>query len=91
MRIAQRRTKTWHFIAIVSLAVGNLAALVQRNVKRLLAYSSVAQAGYMLAGVVVGLAVDAAMPAFDFLHDAPPFGFLRHVEVEFRAAPFFGV
>jgi len=38
-------------VAIVSLAVGNLAALVQRNVKRLLAYSSVSHAGFMLIGV----------------------------------------
>ena len=32
----------------VSLAVGNIAALAQRNVKRLLAYSSVSHAGFML-------------------------------------------
>jgi len=38
-------------VAIVSLAVGNLAALVQRNVKRLLAYSSVSHAGFMLIAV----------------------------------------
>ena len=35
-------------IAIASLAIGNLAALVQRNVKRMLAYSSVSHAGFML-------------------------------------------
>ncbi|HZB23622.1 MAG TPA: NADH-quinone oxidoreductase subunit N [Gaiellaceae bacterium] len=35
-------------IAIASLAVGNLAALVQRDVKRMLAYSSVSHAGFML-------------------------------------------
>jgi NADH-quinone oxidoreductase subunit N len=35
-------------MACASLAVGNLAALVQRNVKRMLAYSSIAQAGFML-------------------------------------------
>ena len=35
-------------IACVSLAVGNIAALVQRSVKRLLAYSSVSHAGFML-------------------------------------------
>jgi NADH-quinone oxidoreductase subunit N len=35
-------------VAIASLAVGNLAALVQRNVKRMLAYSSVSHAGFML-------------------------------------------
>jgi NADH-quinone oxidoreductase subunit N len=35
-------------IACASLAIGNLAALVQRNVKRILAYSSVSHAGFML-------------------------------------------
>ena len=38
-------------IACASLAVGNLAALVQRNVKRLLAYSSISHAGFMLIAV----------------------------------------
>jgi len=38
-------------IACASLVVGNLAALVQTNVKRLLAYSSIAQAGFMLIPV----------------------------------------
>ena len=40
-------------IAIVSLAWGNIAALVQRNVKRILAYSSVSHAGFMLIAVAV--------------------------------------
>jgi NADH-quinone oxidoreductase subunit N len=35
-------------LACASLAVGNLAALVQKNVKRMLAYSSISQAGFML-------------------------------------------
>jgi NADH-quinone oxidoreductase subunit N len=38
-------------LAIVSLAVGNLAALAQRDVKRLLAYSSVSHAGFMLIAI----------------------------------------
>jgi NADH-quinone oxidoreductase subunit N len=38
-------------IAVASLAIGNLAALVQTNVKRLLAYSSVSHAGFMLIGL----------------------------------------
>jgi len=38
-------------IAAVTMTVGNLAALPQRNVVRLLAYSSVAQSGYLLMGV----------------------------------------
>ncbi len=37
--------------AVVSMIVGNVLALSQRNVKRLLAYSSIAQAGYVLIGV----------------------------------------
>jgi NADH-quinone oxidoreductase subunit N len=41
-------TATIAAIAVASLAVGNLAALVQRNVKRLLAYSSISHAGFML-------------------------------------------
>ena len=41
-------TVTIAVIACASLAVGNLAALVQRNVKRMLAYSSISQAGFML-------------------------------------------
>ena len=41
------------FIVCASLAVGNLAALVQRRVKRLLAYSSISHAGFMLIGIAV--------------------------------------
>jgi proton-translocating NADH-quinone oxidoreductase chain N len=39
-------------ISVVTMTVGNLVALWQDNVKRLLAYSSIAQAGYVLIGVV---------------------------------------
>jgi len=39
-------------IAILTLIYGNLAALPQTNVKRLLAYSSIAHAGYLIVGVV---------------------------------------
>jgi NADH-quinone oxidoreductase subunit N len=38
-------------LAVASMFVGNLLALAQRNIKRLLAYSSIAQAGYILVGV----------------------------------------
>jgi len=41
-------------IAVLTMTVGNLAALVQRNIKRMLAYSSIAQAGYLLVGIVSG-------------------------------------
>jgi NADH-quinone oxidoreductase subunit N len=42
------------FVAAASMIVGNLAAIAQSSVKRLLAYSSVAQGGYMLIGVLAG-------------------------------------
>jgi NADH-quinone oxidoreductase subunit N len=41
-------------LAIVTMTVGNLAALTQSNLKRMLAYSSIAHAGYLLIGVVAG-------------------------------------
>jgi NADH-quinone oxidoreductase subunit N len=41
------------FIAILSILVGNLSALAQTNPKRMLAYSSVAQSGFILIGLVV--------------------------------------
>ncbi|MCX7936418.1 MAG: NADH-quinone oxidoreductase subunit N [Chlorobi bacterium] len=46
-----------HVLAISAAAtiiVGNIAAVVQKRVKRMLAYSSVAHAGYMLIGLVAG-------------------------------------
>ena len=39
-------------LAIATMTIGNLAALTQTNVKRMLAYSSIAHAGYVLIGVV---------------------------------------
>jgi NADH-quinone oxidoreductase subunit N len=46
-------------LACASLAVGNLAALVQRRVKRLLAYSSISHAGFMLIGIATANALGA--------------------------------
>jgi NADH-quinone oxidoreductase subunit N len=40
-------------LAVVTMTVGNVAALTQSNLKRMLAYSSIAHAGYLLIGVVV--------------------------------------
>jgi len=41
-------------VAVLSLTVGNLAALTQTNIKRLLAYSSIGHIGYILLGLVAG-------------------------------------
>ncbi|HEU4964752.1 MAG TPA: NADH-quinone oxidoreductase subunit N [Bacilli bacterium] len=54
-------------LAAVTMVVGNIAALAQRNIKRLLAYSSVAQAGYLLVPLAVlghGSGEDAIWLAF---------------------------
>jgi NADH-quinone oxidoreductase subunit N len=39
-------------LSIISMTVGNLAAIVQKDLKRLLAYSAVAHAGYVLIGIL---------------------------------------
>jgi NADH-quinone oxidoreductase subunit N len=44
-------------LAIATMTLGNVVALVQRNVKRMLAYSSIAHAGYILVGMAA-LAID---------------------------------
>ncbi len=41
-------------LAVLTMTVGNLIALTQRNIKRMLAYSSIAHAGYLLISLVVG-------------------------------------
>lgn len=41
-------------VAIATLTLGNLAAVNQTNIKRLLAYSSISHAGYMLLGLIAG-------------------------------------
>ncbi|MCS6811424.1 MAG: NADH-quinone oxidoreductase subunit NuoN [Tepidimonas sp.] len=47
-------------LAVLSLLVGNLAAVAQRNVKRMLAFSTIAQMGFMLLALVGGLGKGAA-------------------------------
>jgi len=54
-------TTTWvHLVTAVSIftmTIGNIIAASQTNIKRLLAYSSIAQAGYIMIGFVVGSAL----------------------------------
>ncbi len=49
-------SEQWHslliIVAILSMALGNLAAIVQTNIKRMLAYSSIAHMGYMTLGLL---------------------------------------
>jgi NADH-quinone oxidoreductase subunit N len=48
----------WHlavwWLAAITMVVGNVVALSQRNIKRMLAYSSIAHAGYIMVAVVAG-------------------------------------
>jgi NADH-quinone oxidoreductase subunit N len=46
----------FYVLAVVTMTFGNFAALTQSNLKRMLAYSSIAHAGYLLIGVVAGTA-----------------------------------
>jgi NADH-quinone oxidoreductase subunit N len=51
-------------LATITILVGNVGALGQSSLKRMLAYSSVAQAGYMLAGIVVASRLGAQAMVF---------------------------
>jgi NADH-quinone oxidoreductase subunit N len=52
-------TVIW-WLAAITMVVGNLVALAQRSVKRMLAYSSIAHAGYLLTALVAGSVAGAA-------------------------------
>jgi len=57
-------------IAILTMTVGNITAIVQENIKRMLAYSSIAHAGYILVGVIAAMTSkgpDAASAALFYL------------------------
>ena len=51
-------------LAATTIVIGNVGAIAQRSLKRMLAWSSVAQAGYLLAGVVVGTQLGVRATAF---------------------------
>src|SRR2546426_3859016 len=57
------REITW-WLAVVTMVVGNLVALAQRTVKRMLAYSSIAHAGYLLVAVAAGTSAGSAAFVF---------------------------
>jgi NADH-quinone oxidoreductase subunit N len=42
-------------LAVLSMAIGNLAAIAQTNLKRMLAYSAISHMGFMLLGIVTGV------------------------------------
>lgn len=62
------------FCAAASMVLGNVVAIMQTNVKRMLAYSSIAHAGYLL----VGVAASSADPQFFLHHDTVLFYLLTY-------------
>ena len=51
------------FISVASMLIGNLAAIAQTNLKRMLAYSTIAQVGFMLLGLCPGVVSGNTMSA----------------------------
>ncbi|MDJ1177642.1 NAD(P)H-quinone oxidoreductase subunit N [Roseofilum sp. BLCC_M91] len=64
-------SEQWHFVftalAIFSLVLGNVVALAQTSMKRLLAYSSIAQAGFVMIGFIAGTEAGYASMIFYLL------------------------
>jgi NAD(P)H-quinone oxidoreductase subunit 2 len=64
-------TEQWHFVftalAILSMVLGNVVALAQTSMKRLLAYSSIAQAGFVMLGLIAGTEAGYASMIFYML------------------------
>ena len=57
-------TASFTALAALTMVIGNLAALAQRDLKRMLAYSSIAHAGYMLIGMAAGTSAAAGAMLF---------------------------
>ena len=55
-------TLTLAVIAVFTMTLGNLGALIQKSVPRILAYSSIAQAGYIMIGLALAPYSDQALP-----------------------------
>jgi NADH-quinone oxidoreductase subunit N len=54
----------WIAISIASMALGNIAAIIQNNIRRMLAYSAIAHMGYMLLGFISGTAIGYSASLF---------------------------
>ena len=72
-RFLSQEYRTWQSLAVIllvvsaaSMIVGNLAALAQLSVRRLLAYSAIAHAGYILLGIASQRAYSGQGSAFEF-------------------------
>jgi len=66
-------------LAVASLLVGNLAAIAQTNLKRMLAYSTIAQMGFMLLGLVAGVGTDGNTYNAQYAYSAAMFYVITYV------------
>ncbi|MBE9181654.1 NAD(P)H-quinone oxidoreductase subunit N [Oculatella sp. LEGE 06141] len=64
-------SEQWHFVltalALLSMILGNVVALAQTSMKRMLAYSSIGQAGFLMIGLVIGTEAGYASMVFYLL------------------------
>jgi len=67
-------TLQWHealtVIAVLSIGLGNIAAIIQSNLKRMLAYSAIAHVGYMMLGLIAGSPTGYAAAMFYMINYA---------------------
>lgn len=81
--------ETWKylvgFLALISMSWGNLIALRQDNLKRMLAYSSIAHAGYVCAGIATGANLEALYYLFSYaLMNLVVFAIISYLETSKR-------
>jgi len=53
-------------MAVLTMTLGNIVAIAKTNIKRMLAYSSIAHAGYILVGMVAGSELGQAASSIIF-------------------------
>lgn len=66
-------------LAVLSLAIGNLTAIAQTNIKRMLAYSTIAQIGFVLLGLLAGVAGTNNQTGIDAAYSASMYYVITYV------------
>ncbi|MYM75741.1 NADH-quinone oxidoreductase subunit NuoN [Duganella sp. FT109W] len=66
-------------LAVMSLAIGNLTAIAQTNIKRMLAYSTIAQIGFVLLGLLSGVAGTTDVTGRDAAYSASMYYVITYV------------
>ncbi|MRW88957.1 NADH-quinone oxidoreductase subunit NuoN [Duganella sp. FT80W] len=66
-------------LAVMSLAIGNLTAIAQTNIKRMLAYSTIAQIGFVLLGLLAGVAGTSSRTGMDAAYSSAMYYVITYV------------